>query len=303
MESTYWEIEVELPAESEEFWGLYCQDQGAAGSQVTEDGPQQVIIRYFWLEAAPPPVDEWVRDFTARYPRLPPPVRWQTTSRPVEDWATSWKEHFKPLTVGKRLMVCPPWSAGEAGFDPRGRQILVIDPGQGFGTGSHATTALALEMVESALILQPPPARFLDVGCGSGILAIAARLLGVTGDICAVDNDCGVMEDVRRNFKLNGLRPPLLACCGPEAVNGPFQMITANIIAPVLLALQPALTRLAAPGAALVLSGILSFQTGEVLAAYRDGGWSLKEQRESELAEGGDHWHALLLENTRNPIR
>jgi ribosomal protein L11 methyltransferase len=198
-----------------------------------------------------------------------------------EDWGEGWKKDFRPLDVG-RVRVRPSWIEGPP---PPGLVEVVLDPGMAFGTGSHPTTSLCLAAL-SDLLAARPGASVLDVGTGSGLLAIAARKLGA-GRVAANDNDPVAVEVARENAALNGAALELTGA-PIEAIAGTFDVVVANILANVLVALAPALAAKVAPRGVLLLSGLLGPQEDEVRSAHvaaglsplsggdrRDGEWSL----------------------------
>ena len=200
---------------------------------------------------------------------------------PDEDWGEGWKRHFVPLDVG-RVRIRPSWIDAPA---PEGAVEVVLDPGMAFGTGSHATTSLCLAAL-SDLLHHRPGASVLDVGTGSGILAIAARKLGARR-VAANDDDPKAVEVARENAAKNGVDVEIVA--EPlDRVGGVFDVVVANILANTLVELAPGIAAKLAPGGVVLLSGILGGQEAEVRAAYvarglaplpggdrREGEWSL----------------------------
>ena len=200
---------------------------------------------------------------------------------PDEDWGEGWKKDFRPLDVG-RVRVRPSWIDEPT---PTGAVEVVLDPGMAFGTGTHPTTSLCLAAL-SDLITARPGASVLDVGTGSGLLAIAARKLGA-GRVAANDEDPVAVRVAGENAERNGAALELTV--DPvEAIAGTFDVVVANILANVLVALAPALAAKLAPGGVLLLSGILGPQEDEVRRAHvaqglaplpegdrRQGEWSL----------------------------
>ena len=179
---------------------------------------------------------------------------------PIEDWSASWKSHFHPVRRG-RVLVVAPWMRDQA--VPGGVRV-VIEPGLAFGTGDHPTTGMCLDALD--LFLQRNPgAAVLDVGTGSGILAIAARKLGA-GLSVGTDNDPLALRVARENAAVNGALIDLRSGI-PEGVE--FDLVLANILANTLVELAPDLAHAVAPGGRLILSGILESQVSEVEAAYR----------------------------------
>lgn len=195
---------------------------------------------------------------------LPEP---ELSSVSTEDWSTSWKANFKPLRVGQRLLIVPSWEK----VQPRPEDIVLhLDPGMAFGTGGHETTRLCLELLEKImddmpLLLSPS---VLDLGTGSGILAMAAVQLGA-GRVCAVDIDPQAVEVARENLAANGLSEQVECSTTPlESMSESFDVILANILAEELVRLAPFLTGRLNPGGSLVLSGILAEKEGLVRTGF-----------------------------------
>jgi ribosomal protein L11 methyltransferase len=200
-----------------------------------------------------------------------------STSEVAADWAERWREFHRPLVLGDRLTVRPPWEpAGQTELD------VVIDPGQAFGTGAHATTRLCLELLLSS---QDGGGSCVDLGCGSGVLAIVAALLGF-GPVLALDFDPLAVQATTANAAVNGVvldvrRFDLLAEQTPDA-----DLVVANVLAGPLLSWAGRQERLPPR---LILSGLLTEETDRVAAAYAARGMTLVDTRVR-----GD-WAALLL--------
>ncbi len=208
----------------------------------------------------------------------------------AEDWSSSWKVHFKPLRVGKHLLIVPTW---EEAVQLPGDLVIRIDPGMAFGTGGHETTRLCLELLEqvmegSDLITAPS---LLDLGTGSGILAMAASLLGA-GRILALDIDPDAVEVARENLELNGLSDKIECGTTPlESLDERFDIILANILAEELVRLAPYLTDRLNPGGSLILSGILAEKEQLVRR-----GFSSQPLEYCRTASAGE-WVAMLYRN------
>ncbi len=189
------------------------------------------------------------------------------------DWAEAWKAHFPVLRVGRRLVIRPTWRRRR----PRpGEVVLALDPGMAFGTGLHPTTRLCLAALERlADEDRLDGARVLDVGCGSGILAIAAGLLGA-GELVGLDTDPIAIEATAANAGRNGLAGRLDVALGSlPSGRGPFGVVLANLIASLLVRLAPLLRAELGPGGRLLASGIVRDREAEVRAAFEAAGLRL----------------------------
>jgi len=187
-----------------------------------------------------------------------------------EDWADAWKTHFPVLRVGRRLVIRPTWRDHEAA---PGDVVLALDPGMAFGTGLHPTTRLCLAALEDlADERRVRGARVLDVGSGSGILSVAAGLLGARS-VVAVDTDPIAAESTAANAGLNKLDDVIVARRGSVPVaDPPFDVVLANLIASLLVDLAAELRQSVAPGGRLIASGIFIDREAEVAGAFEDAG-------------------------------
>ncbi len=180
-----------------------------------------------------------------------------------QDWERSWMDNFQPMRFGQRLWIVPSWHEAP---DPQAVNLL-LDPGLAFGTGTHPTTALCLEWLDGQ---QLQGLQVIDFGCGSGILAIAALLLGAE-QVVGTDIDPQALEASRDNAQRNQLADERFPLYLPEAMPAePADLLVANILAGPLVSLAPQLTSLVRPGGRIALSGILAEQTDEILAAYEN---------------------------------
>jgi len=219
---------------------------------------------------------------------------WPISARRIqeEDWANNWKKYYRPIPVGKRLLVVPEWETVE----PDERIQLRLDPGLIFGTGAHPTTKLCLEAIEG---LAAPGQQVLDLGCGSGILSIAALLLGAEHAI-ACDIDPKAPDVVRSNAALNGIGAEALTpLCGdilsPGALRDDlgaqqYDLILANIVADVIIALADFTAPWLRPGGRMICSGIIDGRQNEVEQALIAGGFTVLERHKD-----GD-WHSFIVE-------
>src|SRR5688572_8132760 len=213
-----------------------------------------------------------------------------------QNWMEAWKQHYKPILIGERLVILPAWMDSP---DPN-RIAIKIDPGMAFGTGTHPTTQLCLELMEQFLtqssIVNRKPEIVIDVGCGSGILSIAALKLGAKSAL-GVDIDAGSIVNARENAAANQVGDELILEVGSvhEILQGRFAfrrapLVLANILAPVIVRLFDAgLADLIEEDGAIILSGILEEQAQSVIEAAQ-----VKDLRMNERKQMGD-WVALTM--------
>lgn len=196
----------------------------------------------------------------------------------VESCLESWKKYFNPLPVGKKLLIRPVWRDD---FDPDGRTVLNLDPGLAFGTGAHETTRLCLEALEKYVT---PGCTMLDVGCGSGILSVAALLLGAKSAL-GIDIDEMAVKASRDNAKLNNIESGYTAVRGnlADKADGCYDVITANIVADAIIALSPDIIDHMHENSVYIMSGIIDSRLQDVISAmpevleiteqYEEKGW------------------------------
>jgi ribosomal protein L11 methyltransferase len=218
------------------------------------------------------------------------------TSIEDQDWMEAWKERYQPIPIGRRLIIVPGWLE----TPPGERFAIRIDPGMAFGTGTHPTTQLCLEFIEEILDQHQADLsglQVIDLGCGSGILAIGALKLGASFAL-GVDIDEKAVSATRENSDVNGISPQALAVVKgslAEIVRGDFQirsasLVLANILAPVLVRLfESGMEGLVQPGGTIILSGILEEQGEAVIRAAEARGMTYMGQKQS-----GD-WLALTF--------
>lgn len=204
-----------------------------------------------------------------------------------EDWENNWKQYYKPMEIGQRLLVIPQWEQ----VDPGQRVPLILDPGLTFGTGSHATTRLCLTALEKTVAQGD---RVLDLGCGSGILSIAALRLGASQAL-AVDIDDKCLDVAYENAALNGIGKDRYTVRVGDVLSdgslrreleGSYDIVVANIVADVIIALAPLVPSMLRPGGTFLCSGIIDDRAEEVRAALEAAGWTVLE------TQSADGWFA-----------
>ncbi len=260
----WWQMSVDVPEDlADTLAALLAEHTGAAvevrdATTMSKAAPGNAQVVAGMAEAPPADLESMVTEWLD-FLGFPGAVV-RTRRSEDESWREGWRAFFRGSRVADRIWVRPPWEAP----DPQAAVTVVVDPGMAFGTGTHETTRGCLKMLEG--LLDPPPATpVLDLGTGSGILAIAAALFGARA--VGVDNDPDATDNARHNAALNGVEDRVEWITGTiDAVQGPFDVVVANILAHVLIELAPALTAVARRD--LVLAGLLEKDADAVVAAY-----------------------------------
>ncbi len=272
-DGAWWDLNIlASPAQEDQiFWRL--ESFGCQGMASQAYGEDRISIHAYlpWFRAT-------LLDLAALALRLRqdalvagqpiPKLRWERIE--AEDWSNSWKQHWQPELVGDKLLICPAW------LDPPphpGRLLLRLDPGMAFGTGTHPTTQLCLEALEMRLGAGTEGVTVADVGCGSGILSVAAALLGAKR-VFAVDIDPLAVQATLQNRDLNGLTDRIVVAKGslehiPEMVDG----LVCNILTDVILDMIPEFDLVVKKGGWLILSGILLEQAKLVAEMLEANEW------------------------------
>ena len=286
--SHYWELTVGAPGDLSEGLTNLAWELGALGVVEEEEPGRGARLRAFFPETvAASALEESVRRYLdgLRALGFAPAADVRVAALADENWADAWRVHFKPRAVGQRLLIAPPWDLPA----PNGRIVIEIEPGRAFGTGHHGTTAGCLEALEAA-IERDPPSRMLDLGTGSGILAIAAARLGVAS-VLAVDDDpdavACAMANAARNHVSDRVRCALADAATLREPRAP--LVVANLLSAAHRRLAAQYLRSLTPGGTLLLGGILDAEAADLGGALADHGLI---HRASRSVEG---WTTLEL--------
>ncbi|MCS6782366.1 MAG: 50S ribosomal protein L11 methyltransferase [Gloeomargarita sp. SKYBB_i_bin120] len=286
--TAWWEVIIECapPLEEMVFWRLQELDcrstattYGPDGVRVTAYAPQTQYHPQHW-EALQGLLQEDAREVS----QPPPQVRWQLMDS--QDWSAHWKRHWQPQPVGERLLIQPAWLPVH---NPENRLVLRLDPGFAFGTGSHPTTRLCLEALEMRLDKRWGSTDLViaDIGCGSGILAIGAVLLGAK-QVYAVDIDPLAIATTRQNQALNQIKGEQLVVEQgslarlAELLSQPLDGFVCNISAETLIAMAPHWRMVSHAKTWGLLSGFIGEQLDAVTKAVSDQGWMVAAVRQSQ---------------------
>lgn len=304
MDQNWTEIKIEIPAAQVDLagaianmvvpYGIYIEDYSHLEEEAMEiahidlideellqkDRDTAVIHVYISPEANPA---EAVSFLEERYHAEGVPCTISCASCVKEDWINNWKKYFKPIPVGEKLLIRPVW---EEDFDDMGRTVIDLEPGLAFGTGTHETTRLCLELLEKYVM---PGCDFLDMGCGSGILSVAALLLGAKTAV-GVDIDPLAVKTAVENAAMNHVDTRFTGICGnlAEKVTGTFQVVAANIVADVVILLSSDAPRFLDRDGVYIVSGIIDTREQDVLDAVADT-FEVIERREDR------GWVAMAL--------
>ena len=264
--------------------GIYIEDYSDLEQQAWEiahvdlieqellDKPRDVVKVHMYLAPDENPA-EVLPLFKERLEASGIPYELATNGVEQEDWQNAWKKYYHAMDIGKRLAIVPGWEQYDTD-----RTAITMDPGMAFGTGTHETTALCLEVLDERV---RGGERVLDIGTGSGILAIAALKLGAAAAE-GVDIDPMCVRTAGDNAARNGVEDRLTVLVGDlsDKASGVYDLITANIVAAAILSLAPHVPALLAPGAVFIASGIIDTRKEEVLAGLRAAGLEPFDVRE-----------------------
>jgi ribosomal protein L11 methyltransferase len=294
MTLSWWRLEIPSLPELEEslIWKLNALGIPRVAVQHRPELPaQRQLVAWLpeadWPEAERLQLEAALAPLAATFGLALPAIHW--VQQDDEDWSLSWKQHWQADPVGERLLILPAWL--ELPAEHADRLVIRMDPGSAFGTGSHPTTRLCLEALET---LDLKGQRVADLGCGSGILGIAALLQGATS-VAAADTDSLAVRATRDNAVVSGFQERLQVQLGSvetlaELLGGePAELLLCNILAPVIEALCPAFHAVLAPHGVGLLSGLLVDQAPRLTQVLADNGWR------AELTTQQSQWGLMTI--------
>ena len=300
MALAWWRLELLALPELEESltWKLNALGIPRVALRHSPDQPQdRKLVAWLpasdWPESERQQLEQALQPLAETFGLTLPTIHW--FEQDDEDWSLSWKQHWEPDPVGERLLILPAWL--ELPPEHAHRQVIRMDPGSAFGTGSHPTTRLCLEAIEQLADERGGslgPIRVADLGCGSGILGIASLLEGA-GSVAAADTDSLAVRATRDNAVVSGFAEQFQVDLGSierlaELLEGrPADLLLCNILAPVIEALCPAFDTVLAPEGLGLLSGLLVSQAPRLQQVLAEKGWS------AELSAQQSQWGLMTI--------
>lgn len=286
MPTSWLQVSVKTPPVAQDIISNFLIERGSPGVVIKRGVVQAFFARPINISTLEKDIQRFLRGIKEIYPAI---TEKSLQCKVVKDsnWNTSWRKFFTPQKVGKSFWIGPPWIAPPSMAD---RKVIIIEPGMAFGTGTHATTRGCLEFLEQ--VSQSSAAgrmTALDVGTGSGILAIALAKLGI-GKVWAIDNDPVALKTARANVRRNHVQKVVRVIASDlEKIKGTFNIVVANLTAETLIALSGTLQEKVSTRGYLFLSGILGSKVKEVRRCFASSGLSLVG------AKRKGSWITLLL--------
>jgi len=282
----YQKMIVRLSPECEDLWIAHCFEQSASGIETTDEKLSYITMATYFTDMSiqmQGVFDLFCKNYMMDSRDIQ--ILYQETHA-NQDWLEAWKIHFHPIHISDQLIVCPPWDVPKTGQD---KKTVIINPGNGFGSGSHPTTAIALKLLLSLLEKSTKKPSVLDVGTGSGILLIAARLFGA-GKLLGIDIDYPSIIDAQNNYKLNQVENIISICGSPQCIQYPFDIVISNMMLHELQSVQNDLIRNINPSGTLILSGFYLFQKQKIIDCFH------KFNVELEINDG--QWGGFIMKQT-----
>jgi len=266
--NNYQKFTIRLHMRYEDLWISHCFDYGASGIETIEEKESFITMAVYFTDMSiemQAVFDQFLHQFMHDNNNDISLLNMETPS--YENWLETWKTHFHPIPICDQLVICPPWDIPKTDWQ---KKYVIIHPGNGFGTGSHPTTVLALKMLVHYLEQSSRKKHaILDVGTGSGILLIAARHFGGS-QLVGIDIDWQSILDAKNNLKLNQLENIMMICGSPQCINVPFDIVISNMMLHELKSVQWDLVRNMAPSGVLILSGFYLSQKTQILDCFHE---------------------------------
>jgi ribosomal protein L11 methyltransferase len=275
MSKQWWLVKITLEPGAEDIASAILFDHGSTGIVTLHESADSITLGAYFKELSE--VQRIAQSIATELDRADHSSAMRDciiTSVPEEDWLQKWKEGYEAVHIGERLIVAPSWRVPK---EKSGRVVIQIDPGMAFGTGTHETTRLCLESIERHW----RGGSLLDIGTGTGILAIGAALLQPGSRVVGIDIDPRAVDVARENVEINKLSGQIELIEGqPHTLaRNKFDIVVANLTAEVIIDLMPALVSCVANGGLMILSGILSILAGEVEAVLAASDFTVIERR------------------------
>ena len=266
--TTYSQLSVRVTLNWEDIWISHCFEYGASGIETCEETQKYKFLRVFFTDmsiSTPSVYDIFFQIYDVHKEDL---VWIKNEIHQNKDWLLEWKRFFHPISVGQKFIVCPPWDIPENNVNS---YKILIDPGNGFGSGSHPSTVLSLKLLEAYVLEKDCSlSSILDVGTGSGILLIASKYFGLT-KMLGIDIDLPSIYDAQNNFRINNMSDKILTVCGgPECIDSLFDIVISNMMIHELAAVRKSLVKNVRPEGVLILSGFYVSQKEKVETYFED---------------------------------
>jgi ribosomal protein L11 methyltransferase len=262
----YQKMIVRLSPKCEDLWIAHCFEHNASGIETTEENSSYITMATYFNDMSIQM--QVIFDIFCKQCMMDSRdihlLCLETHSN--KNWLEAWKIHFHPIHITDQFIVCPPWDVPKTDQD---KKIVLINPGNGFGSGSHPTTVLALKLLIALMENKTHKLSILDVGTGSGILLIAAKLLGAN-KLVGIDIDYPSIIDAQRNYQLNQLDNIIFVCGSPQCIHYSFDIVISNMMLHELQSVQIDLVRNIGQSGVLILSGFYLSQKEKIIECFRD---------------------------------
>jgi ribosomal protein L11 methyltransferase len=263
---TYQKLIVRLNPKCEDLWVAHCFEQGASGIETTNENASYITMATYFTDMTIQMQDVFVGFYQQFRPDNSDIQLLNLETHTNKNWLEAWKVHFRPISINEYLLVCPPWDVPTIN---NSKQLVIINPGNGFGSGSHPSTMLALDLLSKYLKQSIKKLSILDVGTGSGILLIAARKLGAN-QLVGLDIDLLSIIDAKKNFQRNALHNIRTVCGAPDCIQSPFDIVISNMMRHEIQSVRDDLLRNMGPSGVLILSGFYVSQKNQILDCFSD---------------------------------